>query len=63
MPDLPDRMPWPHLYRVTLRGVRDEKEVTTVLSWLGDHKAVALAVEAHAGGWIGPKKTWPVYAV
>jgi hypothetical protein len=56
-------MSWPHLYRVTLRGVAGEEHVDTVLSFLGEHKAVAMAVEVHASGWIGPKRTWPVYAV
>lgn len=56
-------MPWPRLYRVTLRGVKGEQHADTVLTWLGDLKAVAMAVEAHSSGLIGPKKTWPVYSV
>lgn len=58
-----DRLPWPRLYRVTLRGVAGELHVDSVLSWLGEYKAVAMAVEVHASGWIGPKRTWPVYSV
>jgi len=63
MRDSPRPMPWPHLYRVTLGGIKGEVKIETVLSWLGEHKAVAMAVEAHGSGWLGPKKTWPVYAV
>ena len=63
MDEHPRPMPWPHLYRVTLRGIKGEKRVDTVLSWLDEHKAVAMAVEAHGSGWIGPKRTWPVYFV
>ena len=55
-------MAWPHIYRVTARGIMGEERVETVLSWLGEYKAVAMVVEAHAGGWFGPK-TWPVYSV
>jgi hypothetical protein len=54
---------WPNLYRVTLRGLKGEERVDVALSWLDEYKAVAMAVEAHAGGWIGPKKTWFVYSV
>ena len=54
---------WPHIYRVTLRGVMGEQRVQTVLSFLGEYKAVAMVVAGHTGGWFGPKKTWPVYAV
>jgi hypothetical protein len=58
-----DQLPWPNLFRVTLHGLKGEVRVETVLSWLDEHKAVAMAVEAHASGWIGPKKTWGVYSV
>ena len=59
-----ERMPWPHLYKVTLRGSGGQsEEVKTVLSWLGEHKAVAMAVEVHLGGWWAPKESWPVYSV
>lgn len=60
MTEFPRHMPWPHLYRVTLMGVGGETRVETVLSWLGEKKAIAMAVEAHASGWFGPKKTWGV---
>ena len=56
-------MKWPHLYRVTLRGLNGEERVDTVLTFLGELKAVAMSVTAHTGGWFGPKKTWPVYSV
>jgi hypothetical protein len=58
-----ERMSWPHLYRVTLRGIEGQIRVETVLSWQGGHKAVAVAVEVHMGGWWAPEKTWPVYSV
>jgi hypothetical protein len=59
-----DHKNWPHIYRVTLRGISGEKRVDTVLSWLNEHKAVAMAVEVHYGGWwAAKKKTWPVYSV
>jgi hypothetical protein len=58
-----DHMTWPHIYRITLHGISGEKRVDTVLSWLNEHKAVAIAVEVHYGGWWVPKKTWPVYSV
>jgi hypothetical protein len=58
-----ERMPWPHLDRVTLHGIKGEQQVDTVLSWLGELKAVAMAVEAHASGWIGPRKTWGISSV
>jgi hypothetical protein len=58
-----DELPWPNLYRVTLHGLKGEKRVETVLSWLDQYKAVAMAVEAHASGWIGPRNTWGVYSV
>lgn len=58
-----ERIPWPHLYRVTLRGVEGQTHVETVLSWLREHKAVAMAVEVHLGGWWAPKENWPVYSV
>jgi len=57
------RMSWPHLYRVTLRGLDGQMRVETALSWQGEHKAVAMAVEVHVGGWLAPKPTWPVHSV
>jgi hypothetical protein len=54
---------WPHLYRVTLRGIGGETRIETALSWKGEHKAVAMAVAVHTGGLLGPTKTWPVYSV
>lgn len=42
---------------------RGEQRVDTVLTFLGELEAVAMSVEAHAGGWFGPKKTWGVYSV
>jgi hypothetical protein len=56
-------MPWPRLYRVTMHGIEGQGRVETVLSWLDAHKAVAMAVQAHTGGWVGPKKSWRVYSV
>ena len=32
-------------------------------SSVGEYKAVAMVVEVHSSGWIGPKKTWHVYSV
>jgi hypothetical protein len=57
------QMRWPQLYRVTLHGTKGEKRVDIALSWMGELKAVAMAVEAHSSGWFGPKKTWPVFSV
>ena len=54
---------WPRIYRVTIRGINGEQRIETVLSWLGEYKAVAMVVAAHSGGSFGPKKTWPVYSV
>ena len=59
-------MDWPHLYRVTLRGIGDERKEYTVLSWLGSHKAVAMAVEVHYGPEIKfwrRRRAWTVYDV
>jgi hypothetical protein len=38
-------------------------EVKTVLSWLGEHKAVAMAVEVHLGGWWALRESWLVPSV
>jgi hypothetical protein len=59
-------MTWPRLYRVTLRGIRDERKQYTVLSWLGAPKAVAMAIEVHYGPEIRfwrRRKAWTVYDV
>jgi hypothetical protein len=58
-----EQAPWPHIYRVTLRGIEGQTRIETVLSWLGDHKAVAMVVQAHSSGWVGLRRTWSVYAV
>jgi hypothetical protein len=55
----PGRMDWPRLYRVRLADLINEHHSDfTVLSWLGPHKAVAMAVEVHL-----QRKRWPIYAV
>jgi 1,2-phenylacetyl-CoA epoxidase PaaB subunit len=54
------QMEWPHLYRVYLRDVADQHRAEyTVLSWLGGHKAVAMAVEEHCR----QPEAWSVYDV
>ena len=60
------QMAWPHLYRVTLHSIRDERDEYTVLSWQGSPKAVAMAVEVHYGPEIRfwrRRKKWTIYAV
>jgi hypothetical protein len=54
-----DRSPWPHVYRVTLRGLAGDELVVTALSWLGDQKAVVMAVEEHHRRGL----EWPIYEV
>ena len=53
-------MDWPHIYHVTLREGLNEREAEyDVLSWLGGHKAVAIAMETHAR----QPESWHVYDV
>jgi hypothetical protein len=54
------QMDWPHVYHVTLReGLGLRVAEYDVLSWLGGHKAVAMAMEQHAR----QPESWPVYDV
>jgi hypothetical protein len=56
----------PHLYRVLLLGSHGQRREFTALSWLGSHKAVAMAVEAHYGPtmtrWFG-RRAWTIFDV
>jgi hypothetical protein len=63
MGEVTERMEWPHVYRVTLQGLNGEARVQTVLTFFGELKAVAMVVQGHSTGWLGPKRTWQVYAV
>ena len=58
-----ERLEWPHVYRVALQGLNGEARVQTVLTFFGELKAVAMVVQGHPTGWLGPKRAWPVYAV
>jgi hypothetical protein len=59
----PVYMDWPHVYRVTLRGIDGQTRIQDALSFFGRDKAIAMVVQGHASGWFGPKKTWSVFTV
>ena len=58
------QLPWPKLFRVTLKGIDGETRSYTALSWIGPYKALAMAMQVHTGSdGRRRQKAWPVYDV